>query len=117
MMGVLLSKARKTMKHMKRWTSCSVGILLAGAVIGMAQSSATYDEAAKVFRLDGGNVTYAFGVNARGELQQLYWGGRLSPTDRIGAAVPAYATALGAFMTQPKIVSSNPNAAIDSASH
>jgi hypothetical protein len=31
----------------------------------------------QVFRLDGGNSTYAFGVNERGELQTLYWGGRL----------------------------------------
>ena len=27
-----------------------------------------------IFRLDGGNRTYAFGVNERGELQQIYWG-------------------------------------------
>jgi alpha-galactosidase len=52
------------------------------------QPAASYDEAAKVFRLDGGNVTYAFGVNARGELQQLYWGGRLAATDHIERAVP-----------------------------
>ena len=32
-------------------------------------------------------MTYAFGVNARGELQQLYWGGRLGATDHIPAAV------------------------------
>ena len=55
----------------------------------IAQSSgATFDDGSKVFRLDGGNVTYAFGVNARGELQQLYWGGRLGATDRIPQAVP-----------------------------
>jgi alpha-galactosidase len=52
------------------------------------QSAATYDGASKVFRLDGGNVTYAFGVNSRGEVQQLYWGGRLAGTDRVPAAVP-----------------------------
>ena len=52
------------------------------------QSAATYDETSKVFRLDGGNVTYSFGVNPRGELQQLYWGGRLAGTDRVPAAVP-----------------------------
>jgi len=64
------------------------GALFAG-VGAMAQGSPTaYDATAKVFRLDGGNVTYAFGVNARGELQQLYWGGRLGATDRIPAAVP-----------------------------
>ncbi len=36
-----------------------------------------------VFRLDGAASTYAFGVNERGELQQIYWGGRVSPTDPI----------------------------------
>jgi alpha-galactosidase len=57
--------------------------------VAMAQqSAAAYDGASKVFRLDGGNVTYAFGVNSRGELQQLYWGGRLAGTDRVPAAVP-----------------------------
>lgn len=41
----------------------------------------------QVFRLDGGNSTYAFGVNERGELQTLYWGGRLGPKDKL---VPAH---------------------------
>ena len=39
-----------------------------------------------VFRLDGGGSTYAFGVNERGELQSLYWGGRLGPNDKIPPA-------------------------------
>ena len=39
-----------------------------------------------VYRLDGGRSTYAFGVNERGELQTLYWGGRLGPNDQIPAA-------------------------------
>src|SRR5690348_2075907 len=38
------------------------------------------------YRLDGGNTTYAFGVNERGELQSLYWGGRLGAHDAIPAA-------------------------------
>ena len=42
----------------------------------------SFDSAAKVFRLDGGGTSYVFGVNPQGELQQLYWGGRL------GAARP-----------------------------
>jgi len=62
---------------------------LAAGSGAVAQGSAGgFDGAAKVFRLDGGNVTYAFGVNSRGELQQLYWGGRLATTDKIPAAVP-----------------------------
>jgi alpha-galactosidase len=39
-----------------------------------------------VFRLDGGSTTYAFGVNERGDLQALYWGGRLGPNDVIAPA-------------------------------
>jgi alpha-galactosidase len=57
-------------------------------VVMAQQSAATYERTSKVFRLDGGNVTYAFGVNSRGELQQLYWGGRLSGTDHVPAAIP-----------------------------
>jgi alpha-galactosidase len=41
---------------------------------------------AQVFRLDGGNSTYAFGVNDRGELQPIYWGGRLGVHDAIPSA-------------------------------
>ena len=47
--------------------------------LGMAQT-------AQVIRLDGGNSTYAFGVNERGELQPIYWGGRLAAHDAIPAA-------------------------------
>jgi alpha-galactosidase len=40
----------------------------------------------EIFRLDGGNSTYAFGVNERGDLQPLYWGGRLGAHDSIPPA-------------------------------
>jgi len=40
----------------------------------------------EIFRLDGGNSTYAFGVNERGDLQPLYWGGRLGAHDSIAPA-------------------------------
>jgi alpha-galactosidase len=72
-----------------RRTMLFVLIALSAAVGAPAQGSAgSYDGATRVFRLDGGNATYAFGVNPRGELQQLYWGGRLAATDHIPAAVP-----------------------------
>ncbi len=51
-----------------------------------ATAAATAAQATPVFRLDGGNSTYAFGVNERGELQPLYWGGRLGAHDNIPAA-------------------------------
>jgi alpha-galactosidase len=53
-----------------------------------AAQSGIYDSASKIFRLDGGNVSYVFGVNSRGELQQLYWGGRLAASDHFPPAQP-----------------------------
>ncbi|MGA7857902.1 MAG: alpha-galactosidase [Terracidiphilus sp.] len=74
-------------------TFSSVVILLALSVFAWGDSAATFDPATKVFRLDGGDVSYVFGVNANGELQQLYWGGRLAPSDRFPQAVPMRAVA------------------------
>jgi alpha-galactosidase len=47
----------------------------------MLANGAMMAQTTQVFRLDGGNSTYAFGVNERGELQTLYWGGRIGPHD------------------------------------
>lgn len=59
------------------------------ASLATAQSTdARFEPATKVFRLDSANVTYAFGVNPRGELQQIYWGGRIAVNDPIPAAAP-----------------------------
>jgi alpha-galactosidase len=70
-------------------TFTSALALLAASLLASAQPAApTFDPASKVFRLDGGGVSYAFGVNSRGELQQLYWGGRLAATDAIPQAAP-----------------------------
>jgi len=64
-------------------------LLLFAAILAPAQPAASaFDAASKVFRLDGGNVSYVFGVNPRGELQQLYWGGKLAATDNFKQAVP-----------------------------
>jgi alpha-galactosidase len=57
------------------------------SLMAMAQAG-TFDSTAKTFRLDGGDVSYVFGVNSRGELQQLYWGGRVAAGDRFAAAEP-----------------------------
>jgi len=48
---------------------------LVGALVFVGAVRA--QEAAKVFRLDGGDVTYVFGVNDHKELQAMYWGHRL----------------------------------------
>ena len=64
-------------------------LLLVAPLVVPAQSANThFDAASKVFRLDGGNSSYVFGVNARGELQQLYWGGRLGAADGFPQAQP-----------------------------
>jgi alpha-galactosidase len=63
--------------------------MLSASLLASSQSAtAAYDSESKVFRLDGGNVSYVFGINSRGELQQLYWGGRLAASDRVPAAIP-----------------------------
>ncbi len=62
--------------------------MLAACVLASAEPDASFDPATKVFRLDGGDVSYAFGVNSRGELQQLYWGGRLAASDHMPQAEP-----------------------------
>ncbi|MGA8090204.1 MAG: alpha-galactosidase [Terracidiphilus sp.] len=83
----------------------SIALLVSSSFIAIGQSSsATFDEGSKVFRLDGGDVTYAFGVNARGELQQLYWGGRLGAADRIPQAAPAreWASFDSSYTTTPQ---------------
>ncbi|MBB4153930.1 alpha-galactosidase [Sphingomonas jinjuensis] len=51
-----------------------------------ALAEASYDAANKMFRLDGGEVTYAFKINAAGILQSVYWGKRLP--DRAPLAAP-----------------------------
>ncbi len=57
-----------------------------------------------VFRLDGGNATYAFGVNERGELQPLYWGGRLGVHDSLAPvhSFPEMASFDSSYTTTPE---------------
>jgi alpha-galactosidase len=70
-------------------TYFSVLLLLSSPLLVFAQGvSVHFDAGAKVFRIDGGNASYVFGVNARGELQHLYWGGRLGATDSFPQARP-----------------------------
>jgi alpha-galactosidase len=55
---------------------CAIGLL--GSAVAQ---TASYDAATHVFRLDGGEVTYAFGVNPQGALESVYWGARLQKGD------------------------------------
>jgi alpha-galactosidase len=59
--------------------------LSAGA---QTKEPAASQAATKLFRLDGGDVTYAMGVNARGELQTVYWGRRLVANDPLPEPIP-----------------------------
>jgi alpha-galactosidase len=70
-------------------TALMMGPLFLIPTVTAAQpSTVAFDTSAKVFRLDGGGSSYVFGVNPRGELQQLYWGGRLGKADTFPQAKP-----------------------------
>src|ERR1017187_7313204 len=49
---------------------------------------ASYNSSTHVFRLDGGAVTYAFGVNANGIVESAFWGARLAPQDPLSRPLP-----------------------------
>lgn len=74
-------------KRVWRWRAArmltsAVALTLPSAVA----AEASYDSQNKIFRLDGGAVTYAFKVNGSGILQSVYWGKRLP--DRAPLAAP-----------------------------
>ena len=68
-----------------------------------AAASATA-QSTQSFRLDGGNTTYAFGVSERGELQPIYWGGRVGPHDSFTPAhsFPEMASFDSPYTTTPQ---------------
>jgi len=73
---------------LKTFSSAILALTVSVAVSAQPQitdSRTNFDSTNKVFRLDGGGVSYIFGVNPKGELQQIYWGGRLAATDRLSA--------------------------------
>ncbi|KAB7644880.1 alpha-galactosidase [Polymorphobacter fuscus] len=62
------------------------GVLLAGlclSPLASASAESAYDAGTRVFRLDGGDVTYAFKVDGQGLLQSVYWGARLANGDPV----------------------------------
>ena len=74
-----------TMRHQHR--SLALWLLLASTpVLGVTGEPVHYDSDTHVFTLSSSQVTYAFGVNERGELQSLYWGVRRAPGDTVPAA-------------------------------
>lgn len=68
-----------------------LGALSSSTVFAMGTASSVdhpvhYDATHRVFRIDAGKITYAFGVNGEGALQTVYWGARLAPEDPLGPA-------------------------------
>jgi alpha-galactosidase len=45
-----------------------------------------FDPLTQVFRIDAGDTTYALGINEAQQLQSLYWGKSLAPTDHVTPA-------------------------------
>ena len=73
------------MRHRHR--SLTLWMLLAATqALGATGEPVHYNPDTHVFTLSSPQVTYAFGVNERGELQSLYWGGRRAPDDTVPAA-------------------------------
>ena len=68
------------------WWRLGAFILLANPLPACAD--AQFDPATRMFRLEGAQVTYAFGVNAAGALQSVYWGPRLAASDKLEAVAP-----------------------------
>src|SRR5882762_7966263 len=80
-----LEGSNDTMRHQHR--SVALWMLLASTqALGATEETVHYDPDTHVFTLNSPHVTYAFGVNERGELQSLYWGGRRAPDDTLPAA-------------------------------
>jgi alpha-galactosidase len=72
--------------------------ILQPATHAQAPAHISFDAQTRVFRIDGGESTYAFGVNPEGALETIYWGGRLQPSDPLPPANSAAST-LSSFET------------------
>src|ERR1700675_3042907 len=79
-------------------------ILSSSLLLALLAAGSTTAQTEQLFRLDGGDSTYAFGVNERGELQPLYWGGRLGPHDIVPPAhsLPEMASFDSTYTTTPQ---------------
>jgi alpha-galactosidase len=89
-----LTEKEKFSNSSQRWLRSILVLSAALLVAFLRMASASepgvsqafhFDPGTRVFRIDGGEITYAFGINSRGELESLYWGGRLLPDDPLPA--------------------------------
>src|SRR5580693_9189663 len=80
-------KASARIRPMKTHLRMCVSPILATVIFfTLFAVNSSLAQTAQVFRLDGGDSTYAFGVNEHSELQPLYWGGRLGAHDVVPPA-------------------------------
>src|ERR1700722_18366159 len=73
------------MKHLYRSLALWM-LLVATRTIAATADPVNFDPGTRVFTLSSAQVTYAFGVNERGELQSQYWGGHRALDDTLPAA-------------------------------
>src|SRR3954452_19155298 len=87
----LMNNQKKTISALRGGlpsSLCLVALLMLASSLAAQSVHVAFDSAAKVFRLDGANTSYVFGVNPRGELQPVYWGGRLGEHHAISQPQP-----------------------------
>lgn len=70
-----------------------LSIAMAPGMNAEVKHTVTIDSGSQTFRLDGGDTTYVFGINEKGEVQSVYWGKKLSGADRFGAVKASPAAA------------------------
>lgn len=74
-----------------KYVACAILLIAMTAVASQGPSSISKD-GQRVFRLDGGDVTYVFGVNDKGQLQTIYWGKRLPASQTFAQPKPRAAS-------------------------
>jgi len=90
---------------MKTYLKLRLSRILSTAIFStLLAANSSLAQTAQVFRLDGGNSTYALGVNEHGELQPLYWGGRIGAHDVVPPAhsLPEVASFDSPYTTTPQ---------------
>ena len=69
------------------------GLAISAFCAGQQDRAVRFSPQNRVFRIDAGEATYAFGVNEKNELQSIYWGGRLRDDDTIPSPKTAHEVA------------------------
>jgi alpha-galactosidase len=92
------------MKNSPKAHVCSILFPLFACLALGLPGGVCFAQSGQVFRLDGGDSTYAFGVNEREEVQAIYWGGRLGAHDAMVAphSMPEVASFDSPYTTTPQ---------------